>query len=121
MGTFLQTLRTVLLDVVADFFYTPVWWYTRGLLKQMRAVSGSLAARQDALGISVWIKNISKPMYGQYDIAGRIISFFMRLAQIIGRSIVLIIWAGLLLIWLMIWVLIPVGIVYLIWLQIPSP
>lgn len=118
MGAFLQTLRAVLIGTLADFLYTPGWWYTRGLWKQLRGVVGSWAARQRDLAIDVWLKNLFVPMYGQYDLAGRLISFFMRLAQIVGRGIVLVIWAGLLLGWLMVWVLIPVGVGYLIYRQV---
>lgn len=117
MGLFLQTLRTVIGGTVLDFLYTPVWWYTRGLWRQLRGAAGSLAARQEALAVDVWMNNLFVPMYGQYDFTGRLISFFMRLAQIIGRMIALIVWAALLLVWLMAWLLIPVGVVYLIYMQ----
>lgn len=118
MTIFLQTLRTVFLDVIADFFYFPIWWYTRGLGKQMQGSVGSLRARKDALALDIWMKNILTPMYGQYDIVGRLISFFMRLAQIIGRTVALFVWGLLLVIWLLIWLLIPLGMVYLIYSQI---
>ena len=118
MGMLLQTFKVVLFSTVADFLYTPVWWYTRGLWKQLRGVTGSFIRKQHDLAIDVWLKNLFVPMYGQYDIVGRLISFFMRLVQIIGRAIVLLIWAALLLVWLMAWILIPVGIVYFIWLEV---
>ena len=38
------------------------------------------------MGVGVWIRNIFVPMYGSDDIAGRIISFFMRVAMIVLRS-----------------------------------
>lgn len=47
-----------------------------------------IAGVQEFLGIDIWIKNLFKPMYGQRDIAGKIISFFMRAFQIIFRSII---------------------------------
>lgn len=120
MGLFFQTFRAVLGGTIADFLYTPVWWYSRGLLRQFQGVWGSLGARYEALALDVWVKNIGTPMYGQYDISGRIISFVMRLAQIVGRLFVLVVWAALLLTWLMVWVLIPVGVLYLIVIQIKS-
>jgi len=40
----------------------------------------------------VWIKNIFTPMYGQTDWQGKLISFFMRLFQIIFRGIVMTFW-----------------------------
>ncbi|KKU13737.1 MAG: hypothetical protein UX17_C0010G0004 [Parcubacteria group bacterium GW2011_GWC2_45_7] len=118
MSLLLQTLRTVLLNVVADFFYFPIWWYAGGLKKQLTGILGSFLARQDALALDIWIKNIATPMYGQYDIQGRIISFIMRLAQIIGRLFILIVWGVLLVAWLIVWVLIPVSVAYFVFIQI---
>ncbi|MBI2552719.1 hypothetical protein HYW17_05470 [Candidatus Uhrbacteria bacterium] len=118
MGIFFQTLRTVIGSTVVDFLYTPIWWYSRGLWKQLKGVAGSFVARQDALAIDVWLKNLFVPMYGQYDIVGRLISFFMRLAQIVGRAIALIIWAAFLLLWIIGWLLIPAAAAYLLDAQI---
>lgn len=117
---FFKTLKVVFLDIIADFIYFPIWWYTRGLFRQIRSVFKSLYVRQDALAIGVWLKNLNKPMYGQYDMSGRIISFFARLSQIIGRSIWLLIWMLILLVWILLWLLIPVAIVYLIYVQIAN-
>ncbi len=75
-------------------------------------------SRQDALAIDIWIKNLMKPMYGQYDFTGRLISFFMRGFQIMARTLVLILWAAVVLIWLAVWLLIPVTVVYIIFTQI---
>jgi len=118
MGLFFATVKSVIFATVADFLYTPIWWYTRGLWRQFQGVAGSILTRQRDLAIDVWFKNLLVPMYGQYDLTGRLISFFMRLVQIIGRVIVLLIWVGLLLVWLMVWVLIPAGVMYLIWQQL---
>lgn len=51
-------------------------------------------------------------MYGQYDIQGRIISFLMRLAQIVGRSVALIVWLIFCLALFFIWLLVPAVIVW---------
>jgi len=118
MALFFATLKLVVLGTVADFFYTPIWWYTRGLWKQLRGVVGGLQSRQDALAIDVWLKNLFVPMYGQYDLTGRIVSFFMRLVQIIGRGIALVVWSVLLVLWLLVWLVIPVGVGYLIYIQV---
>lgn len=118
MGLFFQTFKAVLLGTVADFLYTPIWWYTRGLWRQLQGVVGSLSRQQRDLAVDVWLKNLLVPMYGQYDITGRIISFFMRLAQIMGRTFILLMWAVLCLAWLAAWVFIPVGVVYLVVMQI---
>lgn len=43
------------------------------------------------LALDIWLKNIFVPMYGQRDAASRIISFLMRLVQIIFRFIIMLI------------------------------
>ena len=120
MVLLMQTMKTVFIDVMVDFLYTPVWWYSRGLWKQVKGVAGSVVARHRDLAIDVWLKNIGKPMYGQYDFWGRLISLFVRVAEIIGRFIVLLIWAMLCLGWLAVWALIPAGVVYLIYRQVTN-
>ena len=50
-------------------------------------------------------------MYGQYDWEGRLISFIIRLLQIIFRTFLLIIWTILSLIPIIIWVALPVVII----------
>lgn len=118
MRGFWQTLKAVAGGTVADFLYTPVWWYTRGLWRQLRGAGASLSRKQKDLAMEVWLKNLLVPMYGQYDITGRLISFFMRLVQIVGRAFILAVWTVLCVVWLMAWLLIPIGVVYLIWLQL---
>ena len=46
-------------------------------------------------------------MYGQRDWSGRLISFFIRLVQIIFRGLVLIVWIFLLLALIIIWLIGP--------------
>lgn len=58
------------------------------------------------LAIRVWIKNIFVPMFGMHDWQSRLISFFMRVVQIIGRSIALLIFTFAALLALAIYVLI---------------
>lgn len=41
--------------------------------------------------IEVWIKNIFVPMFGQRDWQSRLISVCMRLVQIIGRTLALVV------------------------------
>ena len=114
MGLFLATVKSVLFGTIADFLYTPIWWYTSGLWKQVRGVWGSFVLRQEALAVDVWLKNLFVPMYGQYDFTGRLISFFVRFVQIIGRIIVMTIWGIILLAWLSFWILIPPALIYFI-------
>ena len=64
------------------------------------------------LGLPVWIKNLFKPMFGQQDWQGRIISFFMRLAQIIIRFIIWLFWIIFSVAVFVIWIVVPIFIVW---------
>ena len=65
----------------------PVWWYTRGLLFVVRGGGSWIRSYSKSLALNVWMKNLFVPMYGMYDWQSRIISFFMRLAQIAARAV----------------------------------
>lgn len=74
--------------------------------------------KQRSLALFVWIKNIFVPMYGQRDIQGFLISFFVRLVQIIFRSLILILWIIIALIAFWLWIIFPVLVVYMIVAQL---
>jgi len=59
----------------------------------LKWVLREIAGAQEFLGVRIWVANIFKPMYGQTDIASKIISFFMRVVQIILRSIAFILFS----------------------------
>ncbi|MFH0854827.1 MAG: hypothetical protein V1891_05075 [bacterium] len=88
-----EFLRYIFIDLIGDIFYFPVWWYAKGAKKVFLSCVKEIKEIEEYLALIVWIKNIFTPMYGQYDWQGRIISFFMRVVQIILRAIFLLIWA----------------------------
>jgi len=63
------------------------------------------------LGVKVWAVNIFKPMFGQHDIAGVLISFFMRIFQIIGRTLVLFLWTMIMILVFFVWIVLPLFVV----------
>ncbi len=85
-------LQQVLLEIIFDLFYFPIWWYTFGMFRAARWSAGVFKEGNDLLAPGIWLRNIFVPMFGQYDWQGRIISFFMRMIQIIFRSAALIVW-----------------------------
>ena len=97
----------LLIELVRDILYFPIWWYSRGLLKIIISMKDFLSDRQKQLALIIWIKNIFRPMYGQYDWQGMIISFFIRLFQIIVRGV------------LMLFLFIGAVVVVLTWLILP--
>ena len=100
--------QRILLDVLMDIIYFPVWWYSRGILYWAGRVLEFFKSGNNFLAPGLWLKNIFVPMFGQYDWEGRIISFFMRLFQVIVRGIALFVWLFLCLIIFLAWIILPV-------------
>ena len=101
-----------------DIFFFPVWWYTSGLFQFLLKIKEFIVNRERGLALSVWIKNIFTPMFGQNDWQGLLISFFIRLVQIIFRTIVMIFWLLVALILICIWLALPILIIYQILFQL---
>ncbi|MBU4315172.1 hypothetical protein KJ673_02085 [Patescibacteria group bacterium] len=87
MQTFLLGLRYFFIDLIGGILRWPIWWYTRGLVLVAKGGKGWIMGYAKSLALSVWLKNLFVPMYGMYDWQSRIISFLMRVAQIIVRAI----------------------------------
>ena len=98
-------------DVLLDIFMFPVWWYSRGLLLMLRWCGQTLKGYAKYLAISVWMKNIFVPMFGQNDWQSRLISIFMRSVQIVARSFALVIIAGGVALALAIYIALPILVV----------
>ena len=102
---FILTLKFILLDVVWDLLYWPLWWYTVGLKKFCLVIGTEITSLEHRLGLKVWIQNMFRPMFGQSDWQGRLISFFMRLIVLIGRSFAFGLWTVILVLILVCWVI----------------
>jgi len=105
---FQETLGKLFWDIIIF----PFWWYTFGVFGRLQWFVEQIKAETESLSLNLWIKNLFVPMFGQYDKAGRIISFFMRLIQIIFRFVFLILWIVLLIILFMAWLVLPIIVVY---------
>lgn len=79
-------------ELIGDAVRFPLWWYTTGMVYTVTSLLNSVRYYARSLGIAVWIRNIFVPMYGQYDWQSRIISVFMRSAQIVFRGFGVCIW-----------------------------
>ncbi len=101
-------IRDVFLDTLREILYFPIWWYTRGLAQAANFSWQRIKNMELRLGVKVWVVNIFKPMFGQRDIAGVLISFFMRIFQIIGRTLVLILWTLVMILAFFVWIILPV-------------
>lgn len=79
-------------DVLKSIVRFPVWWYTTGVVYTMQRLARSVKYYARSLAIGVWVRNIFVPMYGFADWQSRIISVFMRSAQIFFRGAALLVW-----------------------------
>ena len=86
MQTAAKGVGGVVNALVGDVVRFPVWWYTTGVVHTGSTLTNGVRYYARSLGIAVWIRNIFVPMYGQYDWQSRIISVFMRSAQIVVRG-----------------------------------
>ena len=108
----------ILAESARDLVYFPLWWYSRGLWHFLIGLIHFLRDKQRTLGLMIWIKNIFRPMYGQQDWVGMLISFFMRLVQIIFRSLIMLFWMILSLAAFCFWLVLPPLVIYEIIFQL---
>ena len=106
------TVQFIVRDLIGELLYWPVWWYTRGLFNVLKFWAREIKDQEQRLGLRIWVKNIFTPMFGQYDWEGRLISFFMRVIQIIVRSIALFIWSVMVSFFVVLWVTLPLIVMY---------
>lgn len=78
-----------LIDLVRHLLFWPLWWYSGGLWHTCKSTTRRIGYTWSSLALSVWLKNIFRPMYGQYDLASRLISFLMRFVQIVFRLLIM--------------------------------
>lgn len=82
--------RLLFVDLLGSVAWFPVWWYTTGLSLAAGKAWQALRYRSQAYAFRIWIRNFFVPMYGQYDLAGRLVSVFMRFVVLVGRGIALV-------------------------------
>lgn len=92
MSTFSLALKYFFIDLIGGVLRWPLWWYTKGLQLRFAWAVNSITNYGRMLALGVWIKNIFVPMFGQRDWQSRLISVFMRIVNIVGRSIALFFW-----------------------------
>jgi hypothetical protein len=113
-----KTLGETFLYILADILFFPFWWYSVGLLKFYRHLLAVLKEQEKFWSWSVWIKNIFTPMYGLRDWQGMLISFFIRLFQIIFRTAIMAICLLILTAVLLIYLIFPIFALYEIFFQL---
>ncbi|OGY93422.1 MAG: hypothetical protein A2406_00725 [Candidatus Komeilibacteria bacterium RIFOXYC1_FULL_37_11] len=106
----IQAIKILLIDLIGEILYFPLWWYTKGLTKMFAYVFESIRNTNRNLAVGLMFKNLFKPMFGQYDREGRIISFFFRILLTFSRAIIFVLLVILYLLVIIFWLFLPVAV-----------
>lgn len=85
-------LKTATLRSVRELLTLPLWWYTVGLRETFGKLLHSMEGSVRYFGVDVWARNVFVPMYGDESVTGRAISFIVRLAVLVFRSLGVVAW-----------------------------
>ncbi|HAO81127.1 MAG: hypothetical protein UV57_C0017G0005 [Parcubacteria group bacterium GW2011_GWD2_43_10] len=81
-------------DLIFEFLFDlirfPWWWYSGGLKLVALKCWRGFSATRSRVSLGIFAKYLFKPMYQDYTLQGRAISFFMRLFLLIIKSIRLV-------------------------------
>lgn len=114
----LKAARYIVKDIILDVLNFPFWWYSVGLVNAFYRWLDTMRQANQELALTIWLKNIFVPMYADYSWQGRLVSFFMRLAQIIGRFVIFLLWLAVSLLFFILWLILPVFVIYEILLNL---
>ena len=117
-NVFSDTIKFIISDLILDILYFPIWWYSKGIKKTLLFVLRQVKERSEDLALKILIVNLFKPMYGDYSLSGRVISFFARIVHLTIRLILMLIWLALMLVLFTAWLAIPVLVIYQIILHL---
>ncbi|MBU1164725.1 hypothetical protein KKA15_04145 [Patescibacteria group bacterium] len=114
----LSTLKYLSIDLVGDFVYWPVWWFSFGAKKWGFFCLQKLKDAENRLGLRIWFFNLTTPMFAQYDWQGRMISFFIRLIVLVFKTIAFIFYAIFVIALFLLWFILPLFVIYQIWINL---
>lgn len=103
-----------------DALYFPVWWYTKGLRRVAVGCAHYIEEMNLTLAPGLWLKYMFVPMFGQRDFQGRLMSIFMRIVNIIGRSVALFVYSLSIFFLLFLWIAFPVFVVIMLTLSLSA-
>jgi hypothetical protein len=107
-----KAIQFIVKDIVLDFVLWPVWWYGTGLVEAFFRMIDTMKQANDETALTIWAKNIFVPMYGDYTWQGRMISFLMRVAQIIIRTFLFLGWCVFAIVVFLLWIVVPLFIIF---------
>ncbi len=74
-------------EFLFDLLRFPWWWYAGGLRLVMDKCWRGFSTARARVSLGVFAKYLFKPMYQDYSLQGRLISFFMRLFLLIFKTV----------------------------------
>lgn len=95
-------------DTLLYYAVVPLWWYSEGLVYQLKSLGRAIREIDYVTGFTVWVTHLFIPMYGQHDWQGRLISVFIRSTQIVIRGGVLVVLVFLRVIITLAYILLPI-------------
>ena len=117
-GITINVLKVIVIDIIWEILYFPIWWYSSGLIRIFYFCLKRIKKEWNNLGLSIHFKFLFTPMYAQKDFAGRAISFFMRLINLIFKSVVFLILLSWYLLLFLLWITLPIIIIWQIYLNL---
>lgn len=112
MKAVLDPIRFVLTDIIGSVLFFPVWWYTKGTIAVIELIARELKGFADSLNLRILLRFLFTPMFGQYDVLGRIISFWVRIVHFIVLFISTIVYTVVLCVLFVAWLMLPIVVVY---------
>lgn len=101
-------ITSITLNTIRRIIYFPVWWYSIGLKKRLIGLVQSIQTLFHNLAITIMLKYLFKPMFGERSRSGRIISFFMRFLLLLWRLFLFLFLTGARIVLVVLWVILPV-------------
>lgn len=111
--------RHAVLPLIKDVLITPLWWYAGGLFWFIQYLSVAVLTASRQLNIFLWLRHLFTPMYQQYDWQGRIVSFLVRVFQIVSRTVFFLAHVFFFAFLFLAWIVGPVALFYFTLTQIP--
>lgn len=109
--------KIILIDLLREIVYFPIWWYSAGLVLALKFYGKSLNTGANRLALKILFKYWFKPMYGQIDWQGKIISFFMRTVHLIWNLFLMLVWLVAMTAVFVVYIILPPLVVYQLFIK----
>lgn len=112
MNTAYYALRFLVKDILWSIIFFIPWWYITGRRNLEKMLFGQLEDFMRVLHVRTLARFLFTPMYGLYDPASRVISFFVRIVYFAILMVLMLMYSMILLSFYALWLLFPLFVVY---------